>query len=319
MTYLDATSGYDLTALLQIGFAPAPPDFAAFWQNTYETARQVPLYIAQRAVASADSRFKVWEVEFDALDGVRIGAWISYPADGIFERGVVAGHGYGGRSEAQLSVPGPPAAVISPCARGFGRSARCEIPAESSRHVLHGIEKRESYVHRGCAADLWAAASALVELFPRTAENLHFYGESFGGGIGALMLPWDRRFQRAFLDVPSFGNHPLRIQLPCTGSGESVRRRFKTDSSVLQVLSYFDAATAASCLEIPVFVAAALRDPAVPPPGQFAIYNAIPGEKKLFVRQTGHPASNADDGQIALRLSDWFGAKTQQPPDVSRV
>ncbi|MEZ5583004.1 MAG: hypothetical protein R3F37_09785 [Candidatus Competibacteraceae bacterium] len=29
-------------------------------------------------------------------------------------------------------------------------------------------------------------------------------------------------------------------------------------------------------------------DPAVPPPGQYAIYNALAGHKDLFVLQAGH-------------------------------
>ena len=36
--------------------------------------------------------------------------------------------------------PAPAAVSIFPCARGFNRSARGDIPNEASRHVLHGIE-----------------------------------------------------------------------------------------------------------------------------------------------------------------------------------
>ncbi|MEZ5576382.1 MAG: hypothetical protein R3F44_12440 [Candidatus Competibacteraceae bacterium] len=35
-------------------------------------------------------------------------------------------------------------------------------------------------------------------------------------------------------------------------------------------------------------VAAARFDPAVPPPGQFAVYNALAGPKELFVLRAGH-------------------------------
>ena len=307
-TILNPTPIYELETLLQIGFPPAPPDFAAFWQNTYARALAIPPRISRRRVTGFDARFRVWEIEFDALGETRIGGWISIPRDGHFERGVVAGHGYGGRDTPQLDVPGPPAVVISPCARGFHRSARPELPAVSGRHVLHGIESRETYLHRGCVADLWAAASVLLELFPEIGEKLHYFGGSFGGGIGALMLPHDPRFTRAFLDVPSFGNHPLRVGLPCTGSGEAVRLLFEKQPQILEVLAYFDAATAASQIEIPVFVAAALCDPAVPPPGQFAVYNALKCEKKLFVRQTGHPDFPADETPLMQQLSEWFGA-----------
>lgn len=303
---IDPTYGYDLEQLLKIPAPAGPPDFAAFWQRTYEEVRRVPLRIESRPVASLDDKTDVFEIEFDSLDSVRIGGWITVPADGNFTRGVVVGHGYGGRTEPSLQLPGPPAVAIFPCARGFHRSAHATIPNEAAGHVLHGIEWRETYVHRGCAADLWSAASALLELFPSVASTLHYQGGSFGGGIGALALPWDNRFQRAFVDVPSFGNHPLRVTLPCTGSGESVRRYYGHHPAVLDVLAYFDAAVAARHIAIPIFVAAALSDPAVPPPGQFAVYNALPGPKELFVRRTGHPDTEQDNRELEQRLSQWF-------------
>ncbi|MGB8355334.1 MAG: acetylxylan esterase, partial [Chthoniobacteraceae bacterium] len=152
ITPADPTYGYDLERLLTVPAPEGPVDFAEFWERTFEEARQVPLRIERREIASPYAGMKVWEVEFDSLDGVRIGGWITMPADGKFVRGVVAGHGYGGRSEPAPCEPGPPAVSIYPCARGFDRSARPDIPNSSAGHVRHGIESRETYVHRGCAA-----------------------------------------------------------------------------------------------------------------------------------------------------------------------
>jgi len=112
------------------------------------------------------------------------------------------------------------------------------------------------------------------------ARRLDYLGISFGGGIGALALPWDERFHRAHLNVPSFGHHPLRLALPGVGSGEAVRRYQQRTGRALATLRSFDAAAAARYLRIPVHVAAARFDPAVPPPGQFAIYNALAGERE---------------------------------------
>jgi cephalosporin-C deacetylase len=302
---IDATYGYDLGRLLQVPAPAGPPDFADFWRATYEQTLALPLNLAHREIESPNPRFKLFEVEFDSLGGTRIGGWISFPADGNFVRGVVQGHGYGGREEPGFDVPGPPAVTIFPCASGFHRSAQPDIPNAGHAHVLHGIEQRETYIHRANAAEIWSSASVLLQLFPHL-EQLHYMGGSFGGGIGALAIAWEPRFQRAYLDVPSFGNHPLRVTLPCGGSGESVRLLHQSRPEVLDVLQYFDAATAARYTEIPVFVAAALSDPGVPPPGQFAVYNGLAGEKELFVRQTGHPNTPEDDTEIHSQLARWF-------------
>jgi cephalosporin-C deacetylase len=249
-------------------------------------------------------------VEYDSLGNVRIGAWMLIPRGVKVQRGIVFGHGYGGRDAPERDwFAGPPAAGIFPCARGFNRSAHPDLPNNAAEHVLFGIESRETYSHRGCVVDYWLAASALVELAPETARCLDYMGGSFGGGIGALMLPWDHRFRRAMLDVPSFGNHPLRITLECNGSGEAVRRRFQVDPGILNVLQYFDAATAAQFIHVPTFVGAAVFDPAVPPPGQFAVYNSIQAPKKIFVRQAAHfewPGRMVEDQRLLSELHAWF-------------
>lgn len=306
----DPTYGYDLERLLTVPTPEGPKDFVAFWRRTYDEARAVPLEITHREIESGDVDFALNEVEFNSLDGVRIGGWITVPrAYDPAAGGWVVGHGYGGREAPDYDLPRPLAPAIFPCARGFHRSAHPEIPFGAAKHVLHGISDRETYVHRGCVADLWCAASALAELFPETVRNLRYFGGSFGGGIGALALPWDERFCAAYLDVPSFGNHPLRVQLPCVGSGAFVRQRYRKHPEVLDVLAYFDAATAAREITVPVFVAAALFDPAVPPPGQFAVYNALPGRKELYVRTAAHfdsPYEAMETAEIRERLGEFF-------------
>jgi len=302
----DPTYGYSQEQLLTLSSPEGPRNFAAFWKETYEQARQIPLRIARRRIESSHPDFTVDEIEFDSLDGVRIGGWMTLPADGRFDQGLVVGHGYGGRNIPHFA---PSSVTIAPCARGFNRSACPGIPPEAPRHVLHGIGNRETYVHRGCVADFWCAASALIELYPEAARKLHYQGASFGGGIGALMLPWDSRFHRACLDVPSFGNHPLRVQMPCVGSGESVRRLYRKHPEIMDVLAYFDSATAARYLKIPVLAVVALFDPAVPPPGQFSVYNGLAGPKELFVRQVAHfehPVEINESKQLDLRLNQWW-------------
>jgi len=276
-------------ALLDITAPTEAADFAPFWRDLYTRALSVTVAPILREIPSPQSHIRVFEVEFTSVDGVRIGGWLTRPRVEPVERGVVVGHGYGGREGPDFHLPFVRAALLFPCARGISRSACAEVPSDPYAHVLHGIQQRERYIHGGCAADtVWCAASALLELFPMAARRLDYLGISFGGGIGALALPWDARFHRAHLNVPSFGHHPLRLALPCVGSGEAVRGYHHQTGRALDTLRYFDAAVAARHLRIPLHMAAARFDPAVPPPGQFAIYNALAGPKQLFVLQAGH-------------------------------
>jgi cephalosporin-C deacetylase len=310
----DPGYGYDLAALRRI--APPdtePADFAAFWTGRYRAARKVAVQprLGRRLRVAAYPGQDVCTVEFTSVDGVRVGGWLVVPSDGVVERGFVVGHGYGGRQGPDPEPPAPRAAVIYPVARGLGSATLLPgVPDTADGHVLHGIGSRETYVHGGCAADVWCAATALLELVPQAAKRLDYSGGSFGGGIGALALPWDDRFRAGHLEVPSFGHHPLRVTLECVGSGAAVREHWRTHPEVLDVLAYFDAATAARHLRIPVQVAAALFDPAVPPPGQFAVHNALAGPKDLHVLAAGHFDHADAAGEHARMLAaraEFFG------------
>jgi cephalosporin-C deacetylase len=171
-------------------------------------------------------------------------------------------------------------------APGFGLSAAPGLPSQTADHVVHGIAERETYLIRHCVAGLWTAVSVAAELFP--GWWIDYAGGSFGGGLGALMLPWEPRVRRASLIVPTFGNHPVRLALPSTGSGEAVRRHHQRQPAVADVLAYYDAATAAACCHTPVLVAPACFDPAVIPPGQWSVANAFAGPHEIFRYTAGH-------------------------------
>ncbi len=166
----------------------------------------------------------------------------------------------------------------------------------------------------GCVEDLWLAVSTLLELFPEVAGQVAYSGISFGGGIGALAVPWDARVGRLHLHVPTFGHQSLRLAIPSIGSGESVRlfqRHY--GFHVIDTLAYYDAASAARHLRIPVLVAAALFDPVVPPPGQFAIFNAIAKPfGRLFVLQAGH-FDYAGEAQELQRLNQVVAGFFMKP------
>lgn len=307
---LDPAYGYSLEQLFQIQAPVGPDNLKEFWEKTYCESRQIPLRIESRRIHCERRDLELYEMEFDSLGRRRIGAWMTVPRGNPPERGLVIGHGYGGREGPDFDLPGPECVAIFPCARGIGRSSAADLPCEPNEHVLNGIQSRETYIHRGSVADLWAAASALIELFPQTAKSLHYRGTSFGGGTGAMGMAWDQRFASAYFCVPSFGNHPLRVTLPCTGSGESVRQYYLKHPEVMEVLAYFDAASIARHIKIPVLCECALFDPAVPPPGQFSVYNALGCSKELIIRSAGHfdylPLQGEEEARSRAIQDAWF-------------
>ena len=296
-----------LEELLRIAPPAEPADFDDFWQATYRETAAQPLELTQTELESPSPEHRLFEVYYRTLGGVRVGAWLVYPRRQPVTLGAVIGHGYGPRTAPEF--PRRPAACLFLNAPGFSLSATSTIPDQVPQHVLHGIGERTTYILRHCVAALWSSAQALAQLQPSIAGQIVYNGGSFGGGLGALALPWEPLYQRAFLEVPTFGHHPLRLEIPGNGSGEQVRLYAKTHPEVRQVLAYFDAATAARRIKIPVFVAPALVDTVVPAPGQFAVANALPEPKELFVLTAGHaeyPTAAAERRQLDERLERFL-------------
>jgi cephalosporin-C deacetylase len=306
----DPTYGYDLDRLLAVGAPAEPAGFAGFWRERYAAALAVDPDPVLGPMEDKRDGCQVFGVTFSSVGRVRLGGWVVLPDEKPARHGFVVGHGYGGRDAARMPLPLPHAAAIQPCVRGLPERGRTPgIPDSTAEHVLHGIGSPETYVLGGCVADLWCAASALRRLVPELDGRLGYLGESLGGGLGALALPWDDRFAAAQLTVPTFGNQPLRLTLECVGSGESVRRYAAGHPEVTEVLAYFDAAVAARRITVPTLVGAALFDPSVPPPGQFAVHNALAGPIELVVLTAGHvdhPGLDAETAGLAAATSRFF-------------
>ncbi|GMV79930.1 MAG: hypothetical protein AMXMBFR7_11140 [Planctomycetota bacterium] len=307
----DPRFGYSLSELLAIEPpSEEPHDYARFWRQSYETARAAEgsLRIERREIQTALDDVTVFELDYLGHDGFKVGGWLCAPKGCEPRALMVTSHGYGGRETYDAAWARRGCAVLLPCARGFHRSAHDGVPHVAAFHVVHGIESKESYLLRACVMDLWLAGSVLRQLFPNRADRLIFTGGSFGGGLGALMLPWDTRYRAAYLSVPTFGNHPIRLRHPCTGSGESVRRLWLREPGIERTLRYYDAALAARRIAIPVATEAAMFDPAVIPPGQFSVANAIqcPGSVTL---PTTHGHFDLTAGAPEAVVPPWVGRR----------
>ena len=302
----DPRCGFDRPALERVAPpADEPADFDAFWRRLRAEAEVDRVEILRRKpLWSPKPHHRIEAVYFRGTDGVEIGGWLATPPE---PRGVLLlCHGYGNPAEPRLEESWT---VFAPCLRGMGLSQCAGYPWLPAEHVLCGITDRRRYVLGGCAADLWRALTVLLELAPEPAAgNVLYRGGSFGGGMGALALPWEDRVHAARLDVPTFGHHRLRARFRSTGSGEAVRRHAESHPECFETLRYFDAATAAKRLAIPTLVTPALFDPCVVPPGQFAVANAVPERfRQTVIFPAGHfPTPENVDAELEAECR-WAG------------
>lgn len=287
--------------LLKLSAPEEPDGFVSFWQETYSlaTAQTLSWHI-EREIWSPQEDVRTYLIRAKVWDNTEIALWISRPENS--RGGIVTGQGYG-----NPSTPGyhDSMTVCFPCIRGLGLSQCKNIPWDTKKHVVYGIGSKETYILRGAVSDLWTATSVMLEMFPDTAENLCYSGGSMGGGMGALMLPWDKRFHAAYLVVPSFGGNHVRLLVSSKGSGEAVRLYVQDHPEAAKVLSWFDAATAAKYISIPTIALPALEDPVVAPCGQFSVVNSIPEKyKKMYILDKGHSAASERDQALLAQMEE---------------
>lgn len=305
----DPTYGYDLDELLRVQGSAQPHGFENFWDQSYKSAIAQKLDYEKIQTPQNDDRFTLYKVIYTGMGGMKVGAWMAIPK-GQITRGRVQGHGYGGRESLECQDLQDGLAIIAPVARGFHISANDSLPLnDGHKHVLVGIDHIETYIHRQVVQDMWIAHSILLKELPQLQGQSDYEGGSFGGGMGAICVAWDKRIQSAHLHVPSHGNYPLRLTIPCVGSQNAVTEYYHSHPSVLKTLAFHDAAIHARYITVPTSFSCALFDPAVPPPGQFSVYNEVNHQlRKLYVITAGHhayPEEPQEVGQAHEKGRQW--------------
>jgi cephalosporin-C deacetylase len=307
----DPTYGLKLEDLLAIKPPPAPAGFDTFWKARYRRALAVDPKPVLRRSKTAHPDWHVLDITYTSTGSFPIGGWLLLPRQGPVRRGLVVGHGYGGRDQPDFDLPVEETALLFPCFRGLSRSARAPISDNPSWHVLHDIDRPDHYIIGGCVDDLWLGVSTLLALYPWLSGHIGYSGISLGGGIGALAIPFDERIDRGHLVVPTFGDRPLWLTLPTIGSADAVQTYAKTHPDIAETLRLFDAAIAATRIKVPMLVAPALFDPAVAPPCQFAIANALSKFNEIFILDAGHFDYDGSTTQAAAlrdKVREFFKA-----------
>ncbi len=300
----DPSFGFSIEDLLNPQSLPVLPEGGeAWWRARYARLRQMELTLVWESEWSVEGKRRVRKLRIDTPQGRSVGAWFSIPLEGDVTRLVVHGNGYGAATAStDLLLGGEAHLLLWRSIEQAGQNL-FELP------VTHGVEDRDTFILGGRVEDVWCAVSTMRSLYPDPALPLCYWGGSFGGGIGALATPWDERVDAVYFDVPTFGNHPVRLQTPCVGLGKALCDYYLKNPQILQTLQWYDAAATIACARQPLLCACGILDPIVPPVGQFAIWHAHRGPKRLLVMPAGHldhPEVGIYAWEILDEVKQWF-------------
>jgi cephalosporin-C deacetylase len=193
----DPTYGMQLEQLLTVTPPEAPPGFDDFWRKRYRRALAVDPQPVLRQSKISHPRWHVLDIVYTSTSAFQIGGWLLLPRKGQVRRGLVVGHGYGGRDQPDFDLPMEETALLFPCFRGLSLSARLPISSDPAWHVLHHID-----THLQKITTMWdiAGGAVLVReagLEVRIGQDAALNAYWIAAGTGALLEVAERLWPAA--------------------------------------------------------------------------------------------------------------------------
>ncbi len=271
-------------------------DFEAFWAQTLEELRRLPLDPKTERVEKylEVPHFEIHAVSFAGWEGKRIHAMLYVPREGQRPLpAIVSGHpgtrGFG-INKGKDGVFGSDIrqdqrfVTIVPLIRGHEIDA-ADVPFN---HPWWGpIEERDSYVARRWytamvrAVDYLATRPELVDMRRVVAA-----GGSQGGALAIVTTALDPRIAYCFADCPANAQpHEIMRHYESFGPSAGIIPADRTLEEAERVLSYYNPANFAPLIKVPTHVGANIGDLTVHSMGPLAIYHnltALGQEQKAF-------------------------------------
>ncbi|RYG45022.1 hypothetical protein EON79_13600 [bacterium] len=271
-----------------------PEDFDAFWVETLEAAMAAPLdYHRSNTVDRETPSHLVESLQFRGIDGSPRYGWIAYAPDARRERSFLWIPPYGRESKLPDQY-GTREGFVSMSFNFHGEPAFHQESYTPSRgYFAEGAEEPESWIFRRMFQDAVIASRVLQAQVEVDEDRMGAMGMSQGAGIAIWLGAHLPLIRAVCADMPFLG------ALASTLSGTVYRYPLKElkdfmekipvgEQRVTNTISYFDTVNQASRCNVPTQVSVGLKDPACRPDTVRAIYEAIPGSKRLVTYDWGH-------------------------------
>lgn len=276
-------------------FAPdLPEDFDSFWAEAAAEVRSEPFDFRRSFSNDFDyPGFRVETIDFRGMGGATLHGWIAYPENAKRLPGFVWIPPYGRESLLPNSY-GTRDGMVSLSLNFFGHEAFYEETYRMERgYMALGVESPESYVFRQMIQNAMIAARVLQSLPEADEERIGAAGMSQGGGLAIWLGALSPVIRAVCADMPFYcairqalGRQAYRYPLKeLTDFADTIPLGTER---VYNTLSYFDTMHFATRCKVPTQVSYGTKDPSCRPDQVTSCYEALPGEKRLLVYETGH-------------------------------
>lgn len=352
--FLRLSLGGAAGGMWSVGFEPErirpgagrPADFDAFWAGAKKSLARV----REDAKCELDSKqstaqHSVYRISFATLGDRRVYGWLSVPKgpnDGLkkgapakaFEKYPVvvqvSAAGFGSWTVNPIRNPGwigaffavydfPPEVDFKPDVPKYEKlNADAKAKYGTDRYCTAGIgsSREECFFY-----PVWLGISRAVDWIARRPDvdlgRFTYVGESQGGGSGFALCALNTNFTRAVFQVPALtdllgfrdggrqSGWPKMVESQTTDEAKANAARFAP---------YFDAASFAPSITIPVRVLVGFSDPTCPAPCVYAAFNALGSKDKAIFDGIGDN-HNSDSHGYRGQLAKW---RQEIPPVASR-
>jgi cephalosporin-C deacetylase-like acetyl esterase len=291
-----------------------PADFDQFWQQTKQELAQVkPEYKITELKKLEKNDHKVYMVEMKSFGGVTIRGYLTEPPKPRKSKTFPVLLGLPGYQVALYPIIGtdPDLAVFTLDVRGQGIS-KDQIDVRSQDFILMSLENRDKYVMRGIIMDCIRSVDFLCSRPEIRHDQIIVSGGSMGGYLSIALAGLDKRISMCSAQNPIMSdiyNLNGEVEWPINYMKNYVNiRPGVTFSNILSNLQYYDTKNFATTIKCPVLFGIGLLDPYVPPNNAYAVYNNIPGEKKIMVfRDLAHQVDLKYKVYESRWMDDTFG------------
>lgn len=340
--FLRLSLGGAVWGMWSVGFEPErvrpgaerPADFDAFW----EEAKKKLMGEREDAKCELDSaqstaQHNVYRISFATTGNRRVYGWLSVPngPEGLKYPVVVqvAAAGFGAWTVKPIRKPGwigaffavydfPPEVDFKQDVAKYEKlNADAKAKYGTDRYCTAGIgsSREECFFY-----PVWLGINRAVDWIARRPDvdlaRFTYVGESQGGGSGFALCALNTHFTRAVFQVPALtdllafrdggrqSGWPKMVESQATDEAKANAERFAP---------YFDAASFAPSIRIPVRVLVGFSDPICPAPCVYAAYNALGSKDKAIFDGLGD-SHNTDSHGYRGQLEKW---RQEIPPAAS--
>jgi len=276
-------------------FRPYPPeDLADFWQAATAEAMAAPLEMHRTFRNEFDlPGFTVDTFSFRGIGGGVLHGWLAAPLHARGLPGFVWIPPYG-RESLLPNEYGTRSGCVSLSLNFFGHEAfHQEAYTPSRGYFAEGVGDPSTWVFRRMYQNAVIAVRLLQAQAEVDAERIGAMGMSQGAGMSIWLGAWCPIVRAVAADMPFLGamsfafsrtahRYPLKELIDFAEATPLGMER------VRHTVSYFDTMNQAQFCRVPTQVSLGEKDPAARPEAVSAIYEALPGEKRLIRYDWGH-------------------------------